>query len=291
MRFSWFLREATVSIRRNWVMSVAAIVTVALSLFVVGLFFYAAMTLNDLIGRYEREVVIKVFLKDSADQTEVQNLQDEIVSWSEVEAVQYVSKEEALERFKQQFRNRPELIENLPGNPLPASFEVRLKDPKLVEEVAARFAGKTVVDKVDYGKEIVERLFQVVRVIRYAGAFFVLVLTFVSVVLIVLTIRLAIYARRQEVAIMRLVGASNWFIRLPFVLEGCLQGVLGAAIASGGIYLLKVSFFDQVRSQIQWLPLSLDLTVFWQITGGLLLGGLAIGALGSGIALRRFLKV
>jgi cell division transport system permease protein len=291
MRFSWFLKEAVTSLRRNWVMSIAAIVTVALSLFVVGLFFYAAITLNDLIGKYEKEVVIKVFLKDSADPVDVQKLQDEIVSWTEVEAVQYISKEEALERFKQQFGNRPELIENLPGNPLPASFEVRLKDPKLVETVAARFNGKQVVDQVDYGKDIVEKLFTAVSIVRYVGAFFVLLLTFVSMVLIVLTIRLAIYARRQEVAIMRLVGASNWFIRLPFVIEGCLQGILGAAIASGGIYLLKVSFFDQIRTQVQWLPLSMDPVMFWQITGGLLLGGLAIGALGSGIALRRFLKV
>lgn len=291
MKANWFFKEAIISLRRNWVMSAAAVATVALSLFVVGLFAFTAVTLNDLISRFEKQVEIKVFLKDSVDPNSVQKLQDEIYSWSEVEVVRYVSKEEALERFKQQFKDQPDLIKNLPGNPLPASFEIRLKDPQLVDKVAVRFNGRKEVDTVEYGKQVVERLFSAVQVMRYAGLTFIFLLSFVSLVLIVNTIRIAIFSRRQEVVIMRLVGASNWFIRLPFVIEGCIQGIGGAVLAAIGIYLLKSTFFENVVSQIRWLPLRFENILFWQITLGLILGGLAIGALGSGIALRRFLRV
>lgn len=291
MRVSWFFKEAIISLRRNWVMSAAAVATVALSLFVVGIFAFTAITFNNLISRFEKQVEIKVYLKDSVDPNSVQKLQDEIYSWKEVEVVRYVSKEEALERFKQQFKDQPDLIKNLPGNPLPASFEIRLKDPRQVEKVAARFNGRQEVDTVEYGKQIVDRLFSAVRVIRYAGLTFIFLLSFVSLVLIVNTIRIAIFSRRQEVVIMRLVGASNWFIRLPFVIEGCIQGIAGAVLAATGIYLLKTTFFENVVSQIPWLPLRFENLLFWQITLGLIFGGLAIGAVGSGIALRRFLRV
>ncbi len=291
MKANWFFKEAIISLRRNWVMSAAAVATVALSLFVVGLFAFTAVTLNDLISRFEKQVEIKVFLNDSIDPNSVQKLQDEIYSWSEVEVVRYISKEEALERFKKQFRDQPDLIKNLPGNPLPASFEIRLKDPQLVDKVAVRFNGRKEVDTVEYGKQVVERLFSAARVMRYAGLTFIFLLSFVSLVLIVNTIRIAIFSRRQEVVIMRLVGASNWFIRLPFVIEGCIQGISGAVLAAVGIYLLKSTFFENIVAQIRWLPVRFENILFWQITLGLILGGLAIGALGSGIALRRFLKV
>lgn len=291
MRVSWFFTEAFKSMQRNILMNIASIVTIGLSLFVVGIFMFGTITLNNLIGSFEKQVEIEVFLKDEASPQQVQQLQDTILSWDEVETVRYISKEEALERFKQRYKDQPELIENLPGNPLPASFIIRLKDPQQVEAVASRFDGNEIVDSVEYGKKYVERLFQAVSVIRYSGAVFIGLLSFVSVVLIYLTIRLSIYARRQEISIMRLVGASNWFIRLPFVIEGVIQGIAGAIIAAGGVYLVKVTIFESLRQQILWLPLKFEMPLFWQITYGLMLGGIALGALGSALAMRRFLKV
>lgn len=291
MRVSWFFAEAFKSMQRNILMNIASIVTIGLSLFVVGIFMFGTITLNNLIGSFEKQVEIEVFLKDEASPQQVQQLQETILSWEEVETVRYISKEEALERFKQRYKDQPELIENLPGNPLPASFIIRLKDPQQVETVASRFDGNEIVDSVEYGKKYVERLFQAVSVIRYSGAVFIGLLSFVSVVLIYLTIRLSIYARRQEISIMRLVGASNWFIRLPFVIEGVIQGVAGAIIAAAGVYIVKVTIFESLRQQILWLPLKFEMPLFWQITYGLMLGGIALGALGSALAMRRFLKV
>jgi cell division transport system permease protein len=111
------------------------------------------------------------------------------------------------------------------------------------------------------------------------------------VVLISITIRLAIFARRQEISIMRLVGASNWFIRMPFIIEGCIQGILGAVLASISIYLIRVTVLEKLRSQILWLPLNFEMALFWQITAGLIVGGITLGAIGSALAMRRYLQV
>lgn len=291
MRVSWFFSEAVKSMIRNTLMTFTAIITIALSLFIVGLFIFASVTINNTIGSFEKQVEIEVFLKDEASPDKVQELQDQINSWQEVESVTYISKEEALERFKQRYKDHPELIENLDQNPLPASFVIRLKNPEEVEHVASRFNGNPVVDSVEYGKKYVKRLFEALRVVRLSGLAFILLLGFVSVILISITIQLAIFARRQEIAIMRLVGASNWFIRLPFIIEGCLEGFLGAVIASLFIYIIRTTVLEKLRTQILWLPLEFSMNLFWQISAGLAVGGLALGAIGSALAMRRYLKV
>lgn len=291
MRFSWFFGEAFKSMVRNGLMTIASILTIGLSLFIVGLFIFASVTINQTIGSFEKQLEIEVFLKDEASPQAVQELQDRINSWPEVETVAYISKEEALQRFKQRYKDHPELIENIQGNPLPASFVIRLKDPQKVESVAKRFNGNPAVEDVEYGQKYVKRLFEALNVVRLSGFAFILLLAFVSVILISITIRLAIYARRQEISIMRLVGASNWFIRLPFIIEGCFQGLLGALIASSAVYVVRITVLEKLRSQILWLPLNFDLTLFWQITAGLCIGGLALGALGSAVAMRRYLRV
>lgn len=291
MRFSWFFLEAFKSMIRNGLMTIASVLTIALSLFLVGLFTFASVTINQTIGSFEKQLEIEVFLKDEASPQDIQSLQDTINSWSEVETVTYISKEEALQRFKERYKDHPELIENIQGNPLPASFVIRLKDPQKVEEVAKRFDGNPAVEDVEYGQKYVKRLFEALKVIRYSGFAFILLLAFVSIILISITIRLAIFARRQEISIMRLVGASNWFIRLPFVIEGCIQGLLGALVAAAGIYIIRATVLEKLRSQILWLPINFSSTLFWQITAGLVLGGLALGAIGSAVAMRRYLRV
>lgn len=266
MRFSWFFVEAVKSMIRNGLMTFASILTIGLSLFIVGLFTFALVTINQTLGSFEKQLEIEVFLKDDASPQTVQELQDRINSWEEVETVSYISKEEAIQRFKERYKDHPELIENISGNPLPASFVIRLKDPQKVEEVAKRFDGNPAVEDVEYGQKYVKRLFEVLRVIRFSGFAFIMLLALVSIILISITIRLAIFARRQEISIMRLVGASNWFIRLPFIIEGCLQGILGSFLAAAGVYAVRVTVLESLRSQILWLPLNFSMTLFWQIS-------------------------
>ncbi len=149
----------------------------------------------------------------------------------EVKSVTFVSKEEAMERMKEDLR-KPDLLESLSSNPLPASFEIALVDPQTVDIVAARFEGDPIVDEVRYGKEIADKLFAFTSQARNFMLIFIVLLGIVAILLISNTIRLSIFARKREVEIMKLVGATNWFIRWPFLIEGITVGFFGALAAT-----------------------------------------------------------
>jgi cell division transport system permease protein len=289
--FFYFLRESLMSFRRNWVMSTAAIVTVAVSLLVVGGVVIGAATIGNIIKSEEQKVEVVSYIKDSTPPEAVEGLQNEIASWPEVKNVAYVSKDQALKRLRVQLKDTPEMLQAMEGNPLPASLEVRLKDPHMVSKIASKLKGQPELDEIRYGQDYVSKLFAVSRVIRGVGVAFVGLLAFASLVLIANTIRLAIFARRREVSIMRLVGASNWFIRWPFLMEGVFQGLTGAIVAIGVLYLIKTTVLSWLASNIRFLPLNFDSTLFAQLVLGLVVGGIVIGASGSSFALRRFLKV
>ncbi len=272
-------------------MSLAAISTVALSLLVVGIFAFVALSLEQIITNLERQVEVEAFLEDGATFNEIQVLQDKIIGWGEVKKLEFISKDKALEIFKERFKDQPDMLKGLTADVLPASFKISLKDPHDAKSVAERLKKEVIVEDVTYGADVAERLFIVGRVLRWVGLVFILVLGFASLSLIAITIRLAIFARRHEVAIMRLVGASNWFIRLPFLFEGMTQGFLGAVLAGGGLYLLRRLFFERIVDLLAFLPIIMSSRLFINVNLGLLVAGLCIGALGSTIALRRFLKV
>ncbi|MCL5291137.1 MAG: permease-like cell division protein FtsX [Actinobacteria bacterium] len=287
----YFLRESLIGFRRNLVMSTAAIITVAISLVVVGGVIIGAATIGNIIRSMEQKVEIVTYIKDSTPPESVDALQNEIVSWAQVKSVAYVSKDEALKRLRNDLKDNPEMLQAMEGNPLPASLEVRLKDPHDVDGVAAKLKGRPELEDVKYGQDYVPKLFAVSRVIRGVGATFIVLLSFASLVLIANTIRLAIFARRREIGIMRLVGASSWFIRWPFLLEGIFQGLVGATLAIGALYLVKATGLSWLMRNLPFLPLSFDTALFWQMVFALTLGGVVIGASGSSFALRRFLKV
>ncbi|MDP3013365.1 MAG: permease-like cell division protein FtsX [Candidatus Subteraquimicrobiales bacterium] len=296
MRIKFFIDEAVVNFRRNWVMSIAAVSTVAVSLFTIGIFLIVGFVLNNIIVQQEKKVEIAVYLKEGAPQERIAELEKKIISWSEIESVDYVSKEEALKRMREWYGEKSSVLENLPGNPLPASLEIELKEPETVKEVAGRIKMPEVVDEVSYGEEqTIERLFAITRGIRWVGIIFGLLLCIDSLVLISNTIRLAIFARRKEVSIMKLVGATNWFVRLPFMLEGVIQGVLGAFVAAFTLYFIKVSFSEHLISFLSWLRVSVNIdhlfAQFYMLLGMLIVTGALIGATGSLISLKRYLKI
>jgi len=272
-------------------MSLAAVSTVAISLIVLGGFVILALNLNTLIRQIESKVEITVYLKDGISSIDVQNLQDKIIVWPEVADVTYVSKEEALNRLRRDLKDQPEMLEAISGNPLPASFEIKLKNPRTADKVAGKLKGEVAIDEIKYGQDIAKKLFAVTTVIRWIGLVFIILLCFASLVLIANTIRLAIFARRKEIGIMKLVGATNWFIRWPFIFEGIFEGLIGSALAVTVLYLANVFFLMKAEELIPFLPLSFSQILFIKLMFGLALAGSTIGAIGSMIALRRFLKV
>ena len=287
----FFLAEAFGSLRRNYFMTIAALVTVFLSMTVLGVVMVFAYNIEAVLKDVEQKVEISVFLKDSATADEIEAMQNEIVAWPEVKDSQFVSKDEALKRLRIDLKDHPEILDQLAGNPLPASFEISLKDPTKVTDVAKRFEGKTFVDEVRYGKEIADRIFRVTSVIRNVLVVFLVLLAGVSILLISNTIRLSIYARRREVEIMKLVGATNWFIRWPFVIEGMTVGVVGAVAALAIVQVGTDFVITRIRENLMFLTVPFDAVSPVELALILLGVGVLIGASGSGLGLRRFLNV
>ncbi len=291
IRLGYFIKEAARSFRKNFVMSTAAVSTTALTLLILGGVVVLVLNVNTWAKSFESKVEITIFLKDTASPGDVQNLQIEVVSWPEVSDVMYVSKEQAMERLRQDLEDQPEMLEAISGNPLPASLEIKLKTPRTIEKVVKRLNGKEPIEEVKYGREIVRKLFAFTAAIRWVSMIVISLLCFASLVLISNTIRLAIFARRKEITIMRLVGATNWFIRWPFLFEGIFQGFIGSVLAIAALYFANIYFIRKMAELIRFLPITFSSLVFFELMVGLALAGIIIGAVGSSIALRRFLRV
>jgi cell division transport system permease protein len=302
INIGYFLRESAVNFRRNWVMSLGAVITIYLSLLLVGVSMMMGVIVSEIVQSVEDKVSIQIFLKDGAATEDVEALQAWLLADELVDTVNYVSKEEALERFKEEMAGSPEIVENIRENPLPASLDVTLVDPRTVEDMVVKIkANETflkICDRPDepeeslkYGQQIVNRLFAFTRIVRIIGVVFVAMLAVVSLIFINNTIRLAIYSRRKEIGIMRLVGASNWFIRAPFFLEGIMQSLIGAGLAILTIVAVQAAVLPRLQEAVLFLPVDLAAGTMVQLSLVLVVAGVIIGLVGAGFALRRYLKV
>ena len=299
------LRECGHHFRRNWTTVLGAVVTIFLSLFIIGLFVLGSAMLNSMIGGVEDQVTIQAFLSDDADQSAVEDYQAEIESWDNVESVTYKTKEQALEEFRTSMSNRnaADAVTALDGeNPLPASLVIRVLEAQEVESTAQRImddpAFAEICDDaanpagdVQYGQGTVERLLSLATYIRIAAVALVVLLTFVAFVFINNTIRLAITARRREIGIMRLVGASNGFIRGPFIMEGTVEAIIGALLAIAALAVGANTLLPELRQNLSFLAFEIPPATLYICFAGLLLVGVIIGLFGSAIAMRRYLKV
>lgn len=293
MRIGYFIRETIQNLRRNFLMTVAAMSTVAISLFLLGGVQIVDMIVDNITLRWEAKVEISTYLRDDATQNEITSLQNDISRMQEVEAVEYVSKEQAYEEFKKLYEDNPAIWQSLPQNALPASLRVKLTDASFTEDVAGRIRGAAGVDEVRFGGEIIKRLLQVTSLLRSATFVMSIILMIAAAGLIANTIRLAIYARREEIGIMKLVGATNWFIRIPFMLEGVFAALVGALIAGGVVVLADALLFSRVGDAIRFLGpvLSFSSGEVASVLIVLVSVGALVGLVGSGLALRRFLEV
>lgn len=297
------LKEAISHFFRNWTTSLGAVITIFLSLFIIGLFIMGSAMLNSVIGTVEDQVVINAFISDDADQADVQAFEAELKTWSNVKSVTYKDKDDALaECTSKMSGNADATMSALDGqNPLPASYAIEMDDPSKVESTAQKLKKNAdfqkIVDDGDvnasvlYGQEEVSRLFQVTNYIRIAAVVLVGLQTFIAFIFINNTIRLSITARRREIAIMRLVGASNGFIRGPFITEGVLQAILGSLLSIGVLELLRNLMVPRLQESIGWMSFALPMQYYLVTYAALILVGVIIGLFGSAIAMRRYLRV
>ena len=295
-------REVGQHFKRSWGTVIGAVVTIFLSLFIIGLFLLGSAMLENMVGTVEDRVTIQAFLSDDADFDAVTALQRKIQGWDNIESVTYKSKDEALEEYKNTMSNRnaADAVAALDGeNPIPASLVIKLTDPQLVSDTANKLIRDSdfisvsdgdPASAVQYGRETVEKLFSFTNYLRIGALVLVGLLTFVAFVFINNTIRLAITARRREISIMRLVGASNGFIRGPLLLEGTLEAIVGALLAIIALFFGVREMVERLSSSLQFLTFDISPQVMLY-TFGILLGiGVVIGLFGSAIAMRRYLK-
>jgi cell division transport system permease protein len=302
----YFISETWSSFRRNWVMSLVAVSIIYIALLLVGTFFLMSSVVNEMASSFESKVTVSVFIKDDAVDTDVAALKTAIQGMPNVKGITYLTKDQALSIFKERTKNSPQLVENLRNNPLPASIEVALVDPRQVQGVVDLIVKNPLTAKVvktpatlgtpansdiKYGQNVVTDLFKATGVVRIFAAGFLILLLGVSLVLIGNTIRLAIYSRRREIGIMRLVGASNWFIRTPFLLEGVLQSLIGSILAILTLLAAQALIVPWLKTNLKFLPVNIGGMTVAQLAGLLVLSGVVIGLLGSGSAVRRYLKV
>jgi len=283
--------EALRSIGANVSTTLASALSVLIGMFLVGVFIGLGTWLVSWSDAKKRELAVHVFITDGATSKQVDALRVKLESDKRVKpgGITFISKAKALEIMR---KRAPELTQDLPSNPLPASFDVVPKRGEDTEAIATsvKAAKLAAVDEVRYGKEVSKRILQVARAIQVVFAIAVVILLAASTILIANTIRLSIFARRREIEIMKLVGATNWYVRGPFMLEGVLTGLAGSLAAVTLLFLGREFAIPQMLGHIQDDPDVRALAFAWTAVI-LIAGGLAIGALGSGLTLRRFLRV
>ena len=291
-KFDYFARETMVSLRRNLIMTLAGVLTVAVSLFLFGGVLLLSRMVDHGTARWKEGVELEVFFTPTATQQQIETVQGELDTSPNVKQYRFISKDDAFKLFREIFADQPELVESVDPETLPPSFRVVPESPELTESVAAQFRGRPGVDEVLTAQEQVRRMLRAISWIR--RLFFAIsgILLASSLFLIVNTIRLATFARRREIQIMKLVGATNWFIRVPFMLEGLIQGAVGAGLAFGAVYVLQNILSDLV-SRSEGIFQSFFVTTGDAIGIGLMVLaiGAFVGVVGSAIGLRRFLDV
>ena len=288
----YFVREVIHSLRRNNWMSVASIGTVAVSLFIFGMFLMLVMNMNKMVDAMESQVQIKVYLEDDFSRDDARDLEVDLKKMQGVEKVTFVPKEEAMEKFKERLGDQKTLLDALDEtNPLPDSFEVMVVQPEMVKTAAENIEKFEGVNSAKYGQDVMEHLFDITRLIRIFGFALMMVLALATLFIISNTIRLTVFARRKEIAIMKYVGATDWFIRWPFVLEGIVMGFLGSLIASVVLRLTYSGITAKIYDTLAFFPLIPEEPFLNYVTMIVVIGGMIMGAIGSTVSIKRFLKV
>jgi cell division transport system permease protein len=288
----FFLAEAFKNLRLNLLMSVTAVTTTAVCILILGIGLLVDAHVEGIVGNVGQDVTITAFFPEDIDQERIDEVVSSVESYPEVNESAYVSKEEALERFRETFADQPDIAGSISSDVLPASMEIQLKDSSDSSVVADRLREEGFQDdEIRYPQQTVDRLNQItgylVWGLRGATALFFVA----SVLLIFNTIRLSIFARRKEIEVMKLVGASDSFVRTPFVLEGLVQGLIGAIPAALLVVWVDSLFVGWAQQSLPFLPISSGAVNALIVLLFLLFVGALVGITGSFFSVRRFLKV
>lgn len=289
VNFPYFLKEVVFNMRRNLIMSVASVSTVMILSLILGFFIISVMNLNFLSRRIVSDIQIAVYLEDGLSEAEVKLLQNRIAVIEDVKEVRFISKEEALANIRVKLGTSIE-IEDIGTNPLPDSFEVTMIDYNKIENAANLIKENSGVDEVRFGEDITKNLLSLSAAVRVAGVIIVISLIAATVFIVSNTIRITVYARRREISVMQLVGAENWFIRWPFVIEGILYGLIGSILASIILAAAYSAFLPHILQALPFLTLVKPSALIFRTSFMIISTGILVGLSGSWISVNKYLK-
>lgn len=289
----YFISDAFKSLKRNSTISLASMATVLATLFVFGVFLLTAININIGVKDVESKVEIKVFLKDNIAANDQKNVEEKLQDTNGVKGVVFESKQDALSRFKEQLNDNAGILEGYDdkNNPLPSSFVVKLNTPDDSKAVVDTVKNLNGVESVGNDQDLINKIASFAKTVRWVGVAIFIILISVSLFLIVNTIKLTVYSRRREVGIMKFVGATDWFIRWPFILEGIAIGLVGAVLSDVVLYFAYKGVYEKITVNLFTVQLMSPMYVLSTMSWQFILSGTLIGIFGSIIALRKFLVV
>ena len=288
----YFIKEVYTSFKRNIWMTLSSIFTVVLSLFILGFFSIVILNLNKMADTLESQVQISVYLKDDLSQEEIDETKETLSKIEGLQDIKFTTREEAMKNFKERLGDQQFLLDALDDtNPLPNSFSLTVTSPQQVKTIADTAAALDSVESASYSQDVINHLFNLTHLIRLIGVALIILLTGAAIFIISNTIRLTVFARRKEIAIMKYVGATDWFIRWPFLLEGICLGFIGGGLATIFLYIVYNQVTQEIYEAMAFFPLIPQHPFIDYISLAILVAGIIIGALGSTISLKRFLKV
>jgi cell division transport system permease protein len=283
----FYIKEAFLSSKKNTVMSIATIVSLTATLVIVGIFLIISLNINIFIANIESQLMAVAYLKDDLSEEVIKKLVQDASELPGVKEVNYISKEDALQKLKEDLKEHEEILAGIPENPLPSSIEIMVTDARYLEEIAFQLSQYSEIEEVNYGGELTKNLILLFDFIRRTGLGIILVLLFISILIMFSVIKISVHSRQPEIEIMALVGATAWFIRWPFIIEGFLKGLISSLIAIFILGRAYLYYVEQVKTIIPFLSLSLEQEFMIKIDIILVLLGIFIGVFGSMLSLRK----
>ncbi len=288
----YFWKETFYSLFRNKFMAVASVLTVTLSMFILGVFLCAVLNINHMATYLENQVEMTVYLKDGLNTEQVMAVGKKLKALPDLKEIKFTNKDQAMAEFKQRLGDQQGILDAINGNPLPSSYSTSFATPASLKNAVSIVTQYPEVDSVQYGQDIIEQLYKVAQVIRIGGIILIVFLAGAELFIISNTIRLTVFARRREIQIMKYVGATNGFIRWPFIFEGMIIGFIGSGLSAFILWEgYKVVLMEMAQAGLVFIPMIPLWPFIGYMTIMLLVAGIIIGILGSTISLRKYMKV
>lgn len=283
----FYIKEAYLSTRKNGIISLATMVSLTATLIIVGVLLLISFNIRLFLNNIESELMAVAYLKDDLPEEELIMLIQEVGALEGVREVRFISKEAAFQTLQEDLSEHEEILAGILENPLPSSIEILVFDASYLDDIAFQLNQYHGIEEVDYGGQLTEKLVVLFRFIRRTGYAIISILIFIAILIIFSVIKISVHSRQKEIEIMALVGATSWFIRWPFIIEGFLKGFLSSVIAIFIVIRVYLYFIAQVTSMLPFLPVITDQSILLRIVIIILLLGTLIGIFGSMLSLRK----